>query len=321
MLHSSFRFLSVVIAVSVFLISTAQSRGFGPNIEHCKPDISFVEFPSLDLETQLPITMKGKLMLPGACRSRHRYHSQAMPAVLILHGSGGVDSRGDFYSRALNAVGIATLEIDMWEARGVTGVDNRPALPILSYPDAFASLAFLANYDTIDPNRIGVLGFSWGGVMSLAAAEELYADQFGLGLRFAAHVANYPVCYGANNPAILPLGITPAQAGTQLQDLTGVPLMIQVGTEDDYDNGADNCEALVDQLATSNNDTDVSVAIYPRAFHAWDRLQVPVSVPDPFGDEGSFFTTGVLPPIEIVPDVKQAYEARRTVVRFFARNL
>ncbi len=319
--YSSFRYLSIVFAAGVFLVSAAQSRGFDHKPEHCKPDISFVEFASLDLETQLPITMKGKLMLPRACRSRHRYHSQAMPAVLILHGSGGVDSRGDFYARALNAVGIATLEIDMWEARGVTGVDNRPALPILSYPDAFASLAFLANHDAIDPNRIGVLGFSWGGVMSLAAAEELYADQFGQGLQFAAHVANYPVCYGANNPAILPLGITPAQAGTQIQDLTGAPLMIQVGTEDDYDNGADNCEALVDQLAASNNGTDVSIAIYPDAFHAWDRLQVPITVPDPFGDEGSFFTTGVLPLIEIIPDVALAYEARRTVVGFFVRNL
>ena len=41
--------------------------------------------------------------------------------MLILHGSAGVDSRGDFYARALNAAGIATLEIDYWEARGGSG--------------------------------------------------------------------------------------------------------------------------------------------------------------------------------------------------------
>ena len=39
-------------------------------------------------------------------------------AVVICHGSDGVDGRGDFYAPALNAAGIATLEIDMWAARG-----------------------------------------------------------------------------------------------------------------------------------------------------------------------------------------------------------
>ena len=40
------------------------------------------------------------------------------PAVLICHGSDGVDGRGEFHAAALNAAGIATLEIDMWAARG-----------------------------------------------------------------------------------------------------------------------------------------------------------------------------------------------------------
>ena len=31
-----------------------------------------------------------------------------LPAVLILHGSNGIDGRGDYYAQALNAAGIAT---------------------------------------------------------------------------------------------------------------------------------------------------------------------------------------------------------------------
>src|SRR5208337_1754175 len=38
-----------------------------------------------------------------------------VPAVLILHGSGGVDGRGAFYARALQEAGIATLEITMFQ--------------------------------------------------------------------------------------------------------------------------------------------------------------------------------------------------------------
>lgn len=318
------RFAAFLFIFSVCHLSSAHARGgWWPNDRHCEPDISFVEFPSFDLQTQSPIVMKGKLMLPQRCGRGHgrRDDHDRLPAVVILHGSGGVDSRSDFYARVLVAAGIATLDIDMWDARGVTGAENWPAVPILFYPDAFASLAFLSDQDEIDPDRIGVLGFSWGGIMSLAAAEQLYAEQFGQGLQFAAHVANYPVCYGTNNPSILPPGLSPADAGTQILDLTGAPLMIQVGTEDDYDNGASYCEALADRLANDNPDTDVSVESYPGAYHAWDRLQIPKTVLDPFADEGSFFQTGVLPEVEIIPGVEQAYESRREVVRFFVRNL
>jgi dienelactone hydrolase len=241
--------------------------------------------------------------------------------VVILHGSAGVDSRGEFYAQALNAVGIATFEIDMWEARGVTGIGNRPQLPILTHPDAFAALKFLSGHDNIDPNRIGVLGFSWGGVMSLASAEELYANQFGRGLKFAAHVAHYPVCYGANNPAILPGSLTPAAAGTQFLKLTGAPVLIQIGTEDDYDNGAGACLSLKDDLIDPNQKLLIEVAVYEGAYHAWDRLQVPVTALDPFANEGSFFSTGVLPEIEIVPDVDQAYASLKRAIKFFLDHL
>ena len=63
---------------------------------------------------------------------------------MIFHGSSGIDARGDFYEASLNAAGVATLQIDMWEARGVTGGATRPAAPILTEPGAFPALAFLA---------------------------------------------------------------------------------------------------------------------------------------------------------------------------------
>lgn len=114
------------------------------------PAISFIELQSLDLTQRPPgpLTVKGKLSVPvKSYQSRRCYlPKQGLPAVVILHGSNGVDSRGDFYARALNAEGIATLEIDMWEARGVTGVANRPPLPFFTYPDAFAALTYLSSY-------------------------------------------------------------------------------------------------------------------------------------------------------------------------------
>jgi uncharacterized protein len=288
--------------------------------EECRsdeqPTISFVQFqsPNLAAPAGPSLTIKGKLTLPRrGCHGGHK-----LPAVVILHGSSGVDSRGDFYEAKLIDAGIATLQIDMWEARGVVGPANRPQAPILTYPDAFSALAFLTAHRRIAGDRVGVLGFSWGGVISLAAAEKLYADMFGGGRKFKAHVANYPVCYAYNNsiPALPP----PAQFGTQFLHLTGARVLIQIGSNDSYDNGTAHCKSLAESVNASNNNV-VRVAEYAGAYHAWDRLMVPVSGPDPFGDEGSFFMTGQLPTVQLKPSVKQAYTSRDRVVRFFRRHL
>ncbi|MDQ2780071.1 MAG: dienelactone hydrolase family protein [Pseudomonadota bacterium] len=284
-----------------------------------RPGLSFVQFPSPNLQTGGLLTLKGKLSFPSAGATGSPFERRKLPAVLILHGSSGVDARGDFYEAALNAAGFVTLQIDMWEARGVTGIANRPQAPILTYPDAFSALAFLSADPRIDAARIGVVGFSWGGVVSLGAAERLYAGNFGGGRRFAAHVANYPVCYGANNTSIPALN-PPAAVGTQFLNLTGAPVLIQIGSNDDYDNGVGPCQRLAASVNPGNNHI-VEVQTYPGAYHAFDRLMIPVVAPDPFGNEGSYFTSGVVPVVRIVPNVDQAYQARDRAVAFFKQHL
>ena len=58
----------------------------------------------------------------------------SLPAVLILHGSAGIDGRGAFYAPALQDAGIATLEIFMFPRGG------RPQGSWLSLPQAAAAL-------------------------------------------------------------------------------------------------------------------------------------------------------------------------------------
>jgi len=302
--------------------AAAADSGFGP-----VPDvnISFVKFQSPDL-TKPPgtmLTIQGKLSVPrhAARPQDDRVQHGKLPAVLILHGSAGVDSRGDFYEAALNDAGIATLQIDMWQARGYNAPGQRPAAIYLTYPDAFSALAFLSQQPNIDAARIGVLGFSWGGLVSMGAAERLYSSTYGNGLTFKAHVAHYPVCYAWNNTALFAkLGLTPTQFGVQWINLTGAPVLIEVGTKDGYDNSSAPCEALAASVNPSNGRV-VRVNAYPGATHAWDRLMVPIVVNDPFADQGSFFSTGVVPAVQFTPDVDQAFLARERVVRFFQRKL
>lgn len=281
----------------------------------------FIQFPSPNIATQPPslLTIKGKLSYPGSFDGVRRcIGNRKLPAVVILHGSNGWDPLGDFYQQALNAAGIVTLQIDMWEARGAS-LSNRPAAPILTYPDAFSALNYLAALPEVDAARIGVLGFSWGGVISLAASEQLYSGLFGQGRTFAAHVATYPVCWGANNTTVAALQPA-AEKGTQLITLTGKPVLIQIGTADDYDNGSAHCKRLAAQVNASNGPV-VTVAEYPGAAHAFDLLMVERVVGDIYANEGSYFFTGVVPPVRIIPNVALAHQARARAVSFFKAKL
>lgn len=315
--------LTAAVALAAAPARAGDEAGWG---RLSSPEVSFVQFSSPNLQSPgTPLTIQGKLSLPRQGESGHggpgSHGHRKLPAVLILHGSSGVDARGDFYEAALNAVGIATLQIDMWQARGVTTAAQRPAAPILTYPDAFSALAFLAKQPGIDGARVGVLGFSWGGLVSIGTAERLYAGQFGGGLTFKAHVANYPVCYAWNNTSLLAaVRSTPAQYGVQWLSLTGAPVLIQVGTKDDYDNSSAPCEALA-KSANAANGGIVSVNAYPGATHGWDRLMVPMTVQDPFANQGSYFSTGVPPTVQFTPDAEQAYLSRARVVRFFEKKL
>jgi dienelactone hydrolase len=181
------------------------------------PRIAYVAF-----ETGRPAAavVAAKLVLPA-----REAAPSSLACVLICHGSDGVDGRGEFHAAALHAAGIATLEIDMWSARGATrGAAARPGSPLDTLPDAFA-LQFLGRQPEIDPRKIGVMGFSWGGVVALVSAtDERSRTLRGEAPAFAAHAAFYPVCWAYRRLQAL-----------SLAGLTGAPILIQTGEADGYD--------------------------------------------------------------------------------------
>ena len=295
----SFKKHFVLVFIAAILSVTAHAE----IIEHNVPIISYVQFQSFDpLNPEDPLTISGQLRVP-VLNDEERGSQQSIPAALVLHGSAGVDSRGKFYIEALNDAGIATLEIDMWAARGLTGGGDRPALPTLTVPDAFGALKYLSEIPNIDAERIGIMGFSWGGVVTMLAATESYATLYGNGLTFAAHVAHYPVCWGYN------IGIP----GMEFHNLTGNPLLIQIGNLDDYDEGSAPCENLIASLSESEQLT-TSLNVYPNAYHAWDRLQPSVTVFDPFSH------LGMGGDVEIVPNPGKAFQSRTKAVHFLQES-
>lgn len=243
-----------------------------------------------------PLTVAGKLRLPVA--------EAPVAAVLICHGSDGVDGRGEFYAPALNAAGFATLEIDMWAARGsARGAAARPGSPIATLPDAFAALAFLRAQPEVDADRIGIMGFSWGGVVTLLSAAGRFAEKYGHGAPgFAAHAAHYPVCWAfLNNPAFA------------LDDLTGSPILLQTGEADAYDTPGAG-ERLAGRLRASGG-AEIEAVSYPGAGHGFDRDMPAQTINDPFAHEGAGG------PVLMAFDPAAATAARDRLVAFFTRTL
>jgi len=175
-----------------------------------------------------------------------------MPAVLIVHGSAGVDSRGEMHALDLNRAGFVTLEIDMWGARGLAGgTEGRPKAVWETLPDAYGAFEYLARLPEVDPNRIGITGFSWGGVVAMLTATKKYNEQYlSNGQHFAGHMPFYPVCWVYNTVP-----------GYEFGGLTGVPVRILTGGRDRYDNDPHKCPNLAASL-TPKDRALVTVKVY-----------------------------------------------------------
>ncbi len=138
------------------------------------------DYSARDVSVETPDgrVLAGTLTLPG--------DDEAAPAIVMVTGSGLQDRDehirgvGRFYrpfrqiADTLTRRGIATLRLD---DPGVGGSDPFPpgATPFTYGDDIAAALAFLRRQPGIDPNRLGILGHSEGGVVApfVAASDSL----------------------------------------------------------------------------------------------------------------------------------------------------
>lgn len=198
-----------------------------------------------------PSRIVGYLSLPRVAQGK-------VPAVVLLPHSGGYSENQErWYRGALNAAGFATFFLDNYSPRGL-----RPPVTVrdISYAtvvaDAYAALAELARRTDIDARRIAVLGFSRGAEAARQAAFESLRRGAGAGeLRFAAHVAHYPLCVTSmRDPA----------------DMTGAPVRLALGAKDE-DTPARLCEHYVAFMKAQRPQFPVEIRVYADALHAWDE--------------------------------------------------
>ncbi|MDR3398211.1 MAG: dienelactone hydrolase family protein [Pandoraea sp.] len=194
------------------------------------------------------VLISGELSVPGGGTS-------VVPAVIILHGSSGVNPGERVWAQRMNALGYASFVVDSFTGRGIrnTEKDQSQLAMTADIADAYAALRLLSTDSRIDRRRIAVMGFSRGGVAALYSTLAPFHDVAVDGtLRFAAHVAFYPSC-----------GIA-----YDARQVDGAPVLMLLGGKDDYTPAAP-CAAYAQALRAKG--VSVTLKAYPQAYHGFDR--------------------------------------------------
>lgn len=210
--------------------------------------------PSLESRGARPLELDGFwFTAPGEGRR---------PALVLLHGCGGpydrqgrLASRMRHYAGLLREQGWHVLVLDSLTARGESElctqrIGTRAVTMANRRLDALGALAWLAQREDVDADRLVLLGWSNGGSTVLSASNLTHDDVAAARPRPRALVAFYPGC-----DAELKRGYRPS-----------APLQLLVGLADDWTPAAP-CVALADRATAS---APIAIERYEGAYHGFD---------------------------------------------------
>ena len=215
-----------------------------------------VAIPSLD----------GKLELPGYWFSVAG--TQALPAVISLHGCGGMlNSNGTPSVGAardasyFNAEKIHWLALDSFTPRGLKSIceireRQRTVHEEDRRADVYAAVQWLARQPGVDFKRIAVLGRSHGAQTVLSVMDRSDKMVQAQPLRPSAAIALYPGCAKFN--AMWNYGLA-------------APLSLMIGALDDWTPAA-TCEQLHSKVLRSQKDAQFDIKVYPGSYHGFDGV-------------------------------------------------
>ena len=274
-------FLAVPLCLALLIFSACHKAGLqteaGPplvrGIEQ-KITISVlqrVSFDSLDRDpaTGKPVVIQALLFKPEGANSRR------LPAVVALHGCGGMYStakskrdmlstRHQMMADLLVAEGYAVLFPDSFRSRGfeeICTVENKKRTLTQQHrrQDAQGALVWLQRRDDVLPERVAVLGWSHGASAVLATINAKQPAVAGWRDRepsrpyFRTGVAFYPGC----NESLKAIG------GYAL----AAPITFFIGGSDDW-TAPGPCADLAAKLTAAGE--DATITVYPGTYHGFD---------------------------------------------------
>jgi dienelactone hydrolase len=193
------------------------------------------------------VTIAGELRIPRGVNGR-------MPAVVLLHGSGGVGPGPELWAKHINEMGIAAFLLDSFSARGIvsTQADQAQLGRLNMILDAYRSHEMLAAHPRIDPARIAVMGFSRGGQSALYSSMRRFQELWSPRAVFALHIPLYAPC-----------------TTTFIRDTdVTAPIRQHHGLADNYVS-IEPCRPYFERLRAAGR--DAQLIEYPDAHHSYDN--------------------------------------------------
>ena len=199
-------------------------------------------------------TGKGTLVMPEGASA-----DNPVPAMVILPGSGGIQKGREMeYANLFAQNGIAGFVVDYYEPRGVKPdtvyqMKTMITTEVDVMSDAYSALKILATHPAIDASKIGVTGYSYGGMATRYVLDDRLKDIMAPDLPpFALHMDIYGPCHQ-----------TLGHDGT-----TGAPYLAIHG---DADNSVDPalCQEVYKDLEAAG--TKVESHVIAGAGHAWEN--------------------------------------------------
>ncbi len=178
-----------------------------------------------------------------------------VPAVVLVHGSGGVGANVHLWAQELNAMGIAAAILDSFTGRGISNTlaDQSQLGRVSMIADEYRALALVMKHPRIDAARVALMGFSRGGMAALYASLKRFQRLQAMPEPgFAAYVTLYANC-----------GTRFLEDG----DVADRPIRMFHGTADNYAS-IEPCRAYAARLRAAGK--DVQLTEIAGAHHAYD---------------------------------------------------
>ena len=229
------------------------------------------------------------------------------PAVVLLHGCEGVSETTRRWARWFREQGYVALVVDSWTPRELTEacsftVPDPPSTERLD--DALGALRYLQARPDVDRARIGVIGWSNGGVFSLSSVNGPTLD------RAAARGVTLPAPGYAVSVAIYPGG---CQSLTPERVIR--PVLIVMGDADDW-TPVHECVQMAE--AMRGRGADISIELLPGAYHYFDVEGMTKRV---LAHVGNHTKPGGCCGATVAYDEPALRTARRRVAEFFGYHL